>query len=112
MLYYSQFLSLNVGSSSEEFLRYALSCSRRFFVQGVPPKIKIGPRDVPDWILVISRSDVPGNNGKFLDVQLSLVSSATPFRDGCILLLKLSFLLSLFSVPAISAYKDFYRVFL
>ncbi|XP_077245937.1 class II aaRS and biotin synthetases superfamily protein [Tasmannia lanceolata] len=72
-------------------------------MKGVPLRIEIGPRDVANGTLVISRRDVPGKRGKVFgvsmepsilasrvkemldDIQSSLLERATSFRDSNIL---------------------------
>ena len=67
--------------------------------QGVPIRIEIGPRDVSNRSLVISRRDIPGKQGKVFgvsmepailvpyvkdkldEIQAALLSMATSFRD-------------------------------
>ena len=67
--------------------------------QGVPLRIEIGPRDVANNTVVISRRDVPGKSGKMFgismdpltlasfvkeklqDVQENLLNIAISFRD-------------------------------
>ena len=67
--------------------------------QGVPIRIEIGPRDVSNRSVVISRRDIPGKQGKVFGVsmeptilvsyvkdkldemQVALLSMATSFRD-------------------------------
>ena len=69
------------------------------FVQGVPLRIEIGPRDVSNGTVVLSRRDVPGKQGKTFgvstepsilesqvrehldDIQTALLQKATLFRD-------------------------------
>lgn len=73
-------------------------------------RIEIGPRDVSSESVVISRRDVPGKQGKVFgvsmesstlvayvkdkldEIQLALLSTATSFRDRCMLLLSKFFL--------------------
>ncbi|MQL74759.1 hypothetical protein Taro_007134 [Colocasia esculenta] len=68
--------------------------------KGVPLRIEVGPRDVSNRTVVISRRDVPGKQGKEFgismephvleshvkrrldDIQTSLLERATLFRDG------------------------------
>ncbi|KAL6008260.1 Proline--tRNA ligase, chloroplastic/mitochondrial [Asimina triloba] len=69
-------------------------------MKGVPIRIEIGPRDVANGTVVISRRDVPGKQGKVFgvsmepsilqaqlkerleDIQLALLEKATSFRDS------------------------------
>lgn len=69
------------------------------FWQGVPVRIEIGPRDVTNKSVVVSRRDVPGKQGKEFgvsmepsilvnhikgrldDIQASLLQKAITFRD-------------------------------
>lgn len=69
------------------------------FVQGVPLRIEIGPRDVSSGSVVVSRRDIPGKPGKVFgismepsvlipyvkekleEIQLSLLDKAKSFRD-------------------------------
>lgn len=68
-------------------------------LQGVPLRIEVGPRDVSNRTVVISRRDVPGKPGKEFgismepevleshvkmrldDIQASLLERATMFRE-------------------------------
>ena len=68
-------------------------------MQGVPLRIEVGPRDVANKTVVVSRRDVPGKKGKEFgismeysilesyvkerlgDIQASLLERAIPFRD-------------------------------
>lgn len=69
-------------------------------MQGVPLRIEIGPRDVANASVVISRRDIPGKPGKDFgvsvepsslvghvknrleEIQTSFLQRATSFRDG------------------------------
>ena len=73
------------------------------FHRGVPVRIEIGPRDVTHKIVVVSRHDVPGKQGKEFgvsidpsilvnhikgrleDIQASLLQKAITFRDRYLL---------------------------
>ena len=68
-------------------------------LQGVPLRIEVGPRDVANGTVVVSRRDVPGKPGKDFgvsmepsvleahvksrldDIQASLLQKAISFRD-------------------------------
>eukprot|EP00268_Persea_americana_P054719 TRINITY_DN6295_c1_g1_i1.p1 TRINITY_DN6295_c1_g1~~TRINITY_DN6295_c1_g1_i1.p1 ORF type:complete len:210 (-),score=50.81 TRINITY_DN6295_c1_g1_i1:553-1182(-) len=72
-------------------------------MKGVPLRIEIGPRDVSNGTVVLSRRDVPGKQGKTFgvstepsilesqvrehldDIQTALLQKATLFRDSNIL---------------------------
>ncbi len=69
------------------------------FQQGVPIRLEIGPRDVTNKSVVISRRDIPGKQGKefgvsmdpsilvdhikgrLVEIQASLLQKAIAFRD-------------------------------
>lgn len=71
-------------------------------LKGVPLRLEIGPRDVANGSVVISRRDVPGKEGKLFGismegsilvayvkgklaaVQSALLERAISFRDRCI----------------------------
>ena len=73
------------------------------FHRGVPVRIEIGPRDVTNNSVVVSRRDVPGKQGKEFgvsmdpsilvnhikgrleDIQASLLQKAITFRDRYLL---------------------------
>ena len=73
------------------------------FSQGIPVRIEIGPRDVTNNSVVVSRRDVPGKQGKEFgvsidpsilvnhikcrleDTQASLLQKAITFRDRYLL---------------------------
>ncbi|URE14222.1 hypothetical protein MUK42_10412 [Musa troglodytarum] len=75
---------------------------RLYSVTGVPLKLEVGPRDVANRSVVVSRRDVPGKPGKDLgismepsvlvshvkssleDIQAPLLQRATSFRDRCL----------------------------
>lgn len=84
---------------------FRLNChSNGIFLQGIPLRIEIGPRDVSSGSVVISRRDVPGKQGKVFgismepsileayvkdkldEIQSALLERATSFRDRCVLL--------------------------
>lgn len=80
-----------------------------WFLQGVPLRIEIGPRDVSSNCVVVSRRDIPGKAGKVFgismepptlvayvkekldEVQSSLLEKAVSFRDRCSTLFFFSF---------------------
>jgi prolyl-tRNA synthetase len=77
-----------------------------FFWQGIPVRIEIGPRDVTNKSVVVSRRDVPGKQGKEFgvsmepsilvnhikgrleDIQASLLQKAITFRDRYLFLIE------------------------
>ena len=89
-----QFVSLHIHLC-ELFSHISLYC----FSQGIPIRIEIGPRDVTNKSVVVSRRDVPGKQGKEFgvsmdpsilvnhikgrleDIQASLLHKAITFRD-------------------------------
>ena len=89
-----QFVSLHIHLC-ELFSHISLYC----FSQGIPIRIEIGPRDVTNKSVVVSRRDVPGKQGKEFgvsmdpsilvnhikgrleDIHASLLHKAITFRD-------------------------------
>ena len=85
------------------YIFFSALTKTKFISQGVPIRVEIGPRDVLNKSVVVSRRDIPGKQGKVFgvsmepdalvpyvkdkldEIQASLLSMATSFRDRYVL---------------------------